>query len=107
MAATIYPVTPSFVAEVGDADLSKPLSEPDLNAVENAFWKYSVLIFPDQDLTPEQHLAFSEYFGPVEVDRVLDPQVTPHRLGVVRDMHRTTVSDIANTFEQAGVAVPA
>ena len=57
------------------------MDQPDLSAIKAAFWKYAVLIFPDQELTPEQHLAFSEYFGPVEVDRVLDPKVTPHRLG--------------------------
>ena len=81
MGPAIYPITPSFVAEVGDVDLSKPLSASELGAVRNAFWKYAVLIFPEQDLTPEQHLAFSQYFGPVEADRVLDARVTPHRLG--------------------------
>jgi hypothetical protein len=81
MAPTIYPITTSFVAEVGDVDLSKRLTEPALTAIKNAFWKYAVLIFPEQDLTPEQHLAFSECFGPVEADRVLDPKVSPHRLG--------------------------
>jgi alpha-ketoglutarate-dependent 2,4-dichlorophenoxyacetate dioxygenase len=81
MAPTIHPITPSFVAEIGDVDLSKRLTGPELAAVKSAFWKYAVLIFPEQDLTPEQHLAFSEYFGPVEVDRVLDPKTTPHRLG--------------------------
>ena len=82
MAPTIYPVTPSFVAEVGDVDLSKRLTEPEIAAIKNAFWKYAVLIFPDQRLTQQQHLAFSEYFGPVEMDRVLDTKVTPHRLDV-------------------------
>jgi alpha-ketoglutarate-dependent 2,4-dichlorophenoxyacetate dioxygenase len=82
MAPTIQPVTPDFVAEVGDVDLSKPLAEADLASIKAAFWKYAVLVFPDQDLTPEQHVRFSEYFGPVEVDRVLDPKVTPHRLGI-------------------------
>ena len=41
-----------------------------------------MLIFPDQDLTPERHIAFSEHFGPVEMDRVLDSKVTPPRLDV-------------------------
>jgi alpha-ketoglutarate-dependent 2,4-dichlorophenoxyacetate dioxygenase len=81
MTLTVYPVTPSFAAEVGDVDLAQPLAAADLDAIKNAFWKYSVLIFPDQDLTPDQHLAFAEKFGPVEVDRVLDPNVTKHRLG--------------------------
>ena len=82
MTITVYSVTPSFVAEVGDVDLSKPLPPADLDAIKQAFWKYSVLVFPEQDLTPEQHLGFSENFGPVEIDRVLDPKVTPHRLDI-------------------------
>ena len=82
MSVTIYPVTPEFVAEVGDVDLSKPLAPDDISAIKQAFWKYAVLVFPDQAITPEQHLAFSEHFGPVEVDRVLDPSVTPPRLSV-------------------------
>jgi alpha-ketoglutarate-dependent 2,4-dichlorophenoxyacetate dioxygenase len=80
MAITICPVTPSFVAEIGDVDLSRPLAPADLEAIHAAFWKYAVLIFPDQHLQPEQHLVFARTFGPVETDRVLDPTKTPHRL---------------------------
>ena len=80
MAIRLYPVTPSFAAEVGDIDLSRPLAEPDIMAVKTAFWKYSVLIFPQQALEAEQHLAFAQLFGPVESDRVLDEKVNPHRL---------------------------
>jgi alpha-ketoglutarate-dependent 2,4-dichlorophenoxyacetate dioxygenase len=82
MAITVYPVTPDFVAEIGDVDLSQPLSASDLAEIKSAFWKYAVVVFPDQELTPDQHLAFAEKFGPVEVDRVLDTSVTPHRIGV-------------------------
>jgi alpha-ketoglutarate-dependent 2,4-dichlorophenoxyacetate dioxygenase len=79
MSITICPVTPSFAAEVGDADLSR-LAEAELAEIKEAFWKYAVLIFPDQHLTGDQHLAFARHFGPVETDRVLDQKVTPHRL---------------------------
>jgi alpha-ketoglutarate-dependent 2,4-dichlorophenoxyacetate dioxygenase len=82
MALSIYPVTPNFVAEIGDLDISQPLSEADVAAVKSAFWKYAVLIFPDQALTSEAHLRFSEYFGPVERDRVLDPKVSAPRLDI-------------------------
>ncbi len=85
----IRPVTESFVAEVGDVDLSQPLSATDEAAIKAAFWKYAVLVFPEQDLTPQQHIAFSEKFGPVERDRVLDPKTTPHRLD-------TAFADISN-----------
>ena len=66
MGIRTYPITPSFVAEVGDVDLSAPLEPADLAAVKEAFWKYAVLIFPDQHLSQEQHLEFASRFGPLE-----------------------------------------
>lgn len=80
MTIEIRPITDTFAAEIGDVDLSQPLSAADEAAIKAAFWKYAVLVFPGQDLLPEQHIAFSELFGPVERDRVLDPKVNPHRL---------------------------
>ncbi len=89
MAISIVPVTPDFVAEIGDVDLSQPLSGDDLEAVKQAFWKYAVLIFPQQQLTTDQQLAFSERFGPVEKERTLDPKATPTR-------YSGAFSDISN-----------
>ena len=66
MAITICPVTESFAAEIGDVDLSRPLDAADLAAIKQAFWDYAVLVFPDQELTDEQHLDFSRHFGPLE-----------------------------------------
>jgi alpha-ketoglutarate-dependent 2,4-dichlorophenoxyacetate dioxygenase len=76
----LCPITETFVAEVGDVDLSRPLTADDEAAIKAAFWKYAVLIFPEQDLSPQQHIDFSKRFGPIETDRVLDQKVTPHRL---------------------------
>ena len=80
MPITIAPVTPGFVAEVGDIDLARPLSAADFDQLRQAFTSYSVLVFANQDLTPEQHLAFSARWGAVEKDRTLDPKATPPRL---------------------------
>ena len=66
MAITVCPVTPSFAAEIGDADLSRPLDAADVTAIKDAFAKYSVLIFPEQHLSQDQHLDFARYFGPLE-----------------------------------------
>jgi len=66
MAITICPVTPTFAAEIGDIDLSKPLAPSEINEVKDAFTKYAVLIFPDQHLSQDQHLDFAKYFGPLE-----------------------------------------
>ena len=35
-------------------------------AIKDAFAKYAVLIFPDQQLSQDQHLDFARYFGPLE-----------------------------------------
>src|SRR6201993_4122000 len=66
MAITVCPVTPGFVAEIGDVDLSMPLEPADLLAVKQAFTTYAVLIFPDQRLSQDQHLDFARNFGPLE-----------------------------------------
>jgi alpha-ketoglutarate-dependent 2,4-dichlorophenoxyacetate dioxygenase len=66
MTITVYPVTPSFVAEIGDVDLSAQIESADLLAIKDAFTKYAVLIFPDQHLSQDQHLDFARQFGPLE-----------------------------------------
>ena len=63
---TVYPVTETFAAEIGDVDLSKPLSTEERAEVETAFNRYSVLVFPDQHLSTDQHLDFARLFGPLE-----------------------------------------
>jgi alpha-ketoglutarate-dependent 2,4-dichlorophenoxyacetate dioxygenase len=63
---TVNPVTDEFAAEIGDVDLSKSLSDAERGEIEAAFNRYSVLIFPDQDLATDQHLDFARIFGPLE-----------------------------------------
>ena len=63
---TVYPITEEFGAEIGDIDLSVPLSPEQHAAVEAAFNRYSVLVFPGQHLTVDQHLDFARGFGPLE-----------------------------------------
>ena len=67
MAISLFPVMPRFGAEVGDIDLGQPLDAAILQAVREAFAEYAVLVFPEQTLTTEQHLAFARHFGPLEV----------------------------------------
>jgi alpha-ketoglutarate-dependent 2,4-dichlorophenoxyacetate dioxygenase len=66
MAISIYPVTPTFGAEIGDVDLSRPLEPADVAAIKQAFWDFGVLVFPGQALTEDEHLDFARNFGPLE-----------------------------------------
>lgn len=89
MSITICPVTPDFVAEVGDIDLSAPLSGADEQAVRDAFARYAVLVFPAQSLEVEQHLAFARLFGPHE--HTVQATLKSEKLRV-----REEIADIAN-----------
>jgi alpha-ketoglutarate-dependent 2,4-dichlorophenoxyacetate dioxygenase len=86
---TVYPITETFAAEVGDVDLSQPLSAEDEEAIKQAFWKYSVLIFAEQHLTQDQHVAFAEHFGPIETDTAQGTKESQARLG-------TRFADVSN-----------
>ena len=68
MSITLAAVTQGFVAEIGDVDLAKPLSAAQHDAIQQAFRDYAVLIFPEQQITEQQHLAFAELFGPLETN---------------------------------------
>jgi alpha-ketoglutarate-dependent 2,4-dichlorophenoxyacetate dioxygenase len=89
MAMTVVPVTPSFAAEIGDVDLSKPIEAADVAAIKDAFTTYAVLIFPDQHLSQDQHLDFAKHFGPLETTIGVYRKDTPLRL-------RKEFADVSN-----------
>lgn len=63
----IRPITSHLGAEIADVDLSQPLENEAFDAIYDAFNRHSVLVFRGQELTPEQHIAFSRRFGPLMV----------------------------------------
>jgi alpha-ketoglutarate-dependent 2,4-dichlorophenoxyacetate dioxygenase len=89
MTITVYPVTPSFAAEIGDVDLSEQVAPADLQAIKEAFTQYAVLIFPDQLLSQDQHLDFARHFGPLETTIGVYRKDAPLRL-------RKEFADVSN-----------
>jgi alpha-ketoglutarate-dependent 2,4-dichlorophenoxyacetate dioxygenase len=89
MTITVLPVTPSFAAEIGDIDLSRRIERSDYAAIDDAFAKYAVLIFPDQYLSQDQHLDFARHFGPLETSIGLYRKDVPVRL-------RGELTDVSN-----------
>ena len=81
MTISINAYTPNFVAEIYDVDLSQPVPADDINAIKQVFWKYGVLVFPEQTLSPQHHIDFARQFGPIEMDRVLAMENAAPRLG--------------------------
>ena len=89
MSITIVPVTEDFVAEIGDVDLAN-LSAGQMDEIKEAFWQYGVLVFPDQKLSQEEHVAFAKNFGPMDVS-VLKKAVADQKLRI-----RDDIADVSN-----------
>lgn len=90
MALTIFPVTENFVAEIGDVDLCAP-TDAQMAEIYTAFDRYSVLVFPDQQLSIDQHLDFARRFGPLET--------TIHAIRKDAQLRlRPEIADVSNLF---------
>lgn len=64
-ALSISPVSGALGAVIEGLDISK-LNSAQVAAIRPLLDEYSVLVFPDQELTPEEQIAFTAHFGPVE-----------------------------------------
>lgn len=63
----IRPFAGQVGAEVLGLDLTKPLNHSDFNRIHQAHMAHHVLVFRDQRITPEQHIAFSRRFGNLQI----------------------------------------
>ncbi len=67
MVLSIAPLSPVMAARIEGVDLRNALSDDLFDEIVAAFHRYHVLVFPDQDLSPEAHVAFSARFGELHV----------------------------------------
>ena len=54
-------------AEITGLDLARPMDQPTLQAIEGLFHDRGVIVFRGQQLTEEQHIAFSRRLGDLEI----------------------------------------
>jgi len=52
--------------EIRGVDVSKPIPDDVFAEIEAAYDRYGVIVFRDQKLSPEQQVAFSKRFGPLD-----------------------------------------
>ena len=71
-APSVRPLSSAMGAEIRGVDLSRPLDDAAFGVIHQAFLDYSLLYFPDQDLTPEEELAFARRFGSPEVHPIVE-----------------------------------
>ncbi len=112
MELKIAPVTESFAAEASGLDLRQPIGAETASEIEEAMDKYAVLVWRDQPLDDDQHMAFTKWFGPLDMG-LLNVTKKPNRfkhagfvdianVGIdgeimARD-HSTVPSSMANRF---------
>ncbi|HEY2530902.1 MAG TPA: TauD/TfdA family dioxygenase [Xanthobacteraceae bacterium] len=66
MAVQIKNLSAALGAEVADVDLSRPLLQADIGAIEAAWRERFVVVFHGQNLSDPQLIAFSENFGELD-----------------------------------------
>ncbi|MFZ4760617.1 MAG: TauD/TfdA dioxygenase family protein, partial [Burkholderiaceae bacterium] len=66
MSIEIIPLTTAIGAEIRGVDLREPQDAATIAAIRAAWMTHQVLLFRDQDVTPEQQIRFSRGFGLVE-----------------------------------------
>jgi taurine dioxygenase len=63
----IKPLSEHVGAEISVVNLTADLPDDIFEEIDDAYNRYSVLVFRDQELTPEQHTAFARRFGELEI----------------------------------------
>lgn len=76
-AITVDKLTPIIGAEIGGVDLARPLDDRVMEEVRRALAENLVIFFRDQQLTPQQHMAFGEGFGELHIH-----PAAPHEPGL-------------------------
>jgi len=69
----VTPQSTALGAVISGIDLSKEPSKRAMAELEDAFGRYSVIFFRDQNLTPQQHIAMAERWGAINVNRFFKP----------------------------------
>ena len=69
----VTPQSAALGAVISGVDLSKEPSKHAMAELEDAFGRYSVIFFRDQNLTPQQHIALAEHWGAINVNRFFKP----------------------------------
>ena len=69
----VTPQSTALGAVISGVDLSKEPSKHAMAELKDAFGRYSVIFFRDQNLTPQQHIAMAERWGAINVNRFFKP----------------------------------
>jgi alpha-ketoglutarate-dependent 2,4-dichlorophenoxyacetate dioxygenase len=67
VALHLKPLHPVLAAEASGVDLTRPLSQADVKAINAGMNQYAVLVFRGQPLSAQQQIDFAGSFGPLDI----------------------------------------
>ncbi len=65
---TVEPLAGAIGAEISGPDLSQPVTSEVLDEIQQAFLENQVIVFRNQELTPDSHKAFARHFGSAHIN---------------------------------------
>lgn len=80
MSPTVTPLTGTVGADITNVDLRRDDHWP---IIRQAFVDHSVITIRDQDITPDDHIAFAQRWGDINVNRFFKPLDTHPNVAVV------------------------
>jgi alpha-ketoglutarate-dependent taurine dioxygenase len=74
---SVTPQQPRIGAEVGEIDLREPVSAENRDKIRELLIEYKVLFFRDQEISREQHIAFGQLFGELDIHPIVQVAEAP------------------------------
>ncbi len=111
MTLSIKPLSKHLGGEASGVDLSQPLTQDMIDAINTGMDQYGMLVFRNQPLSQTEQLNLAKSFGPLDMglkklkvrkDRLEHPEladlsnVTDDASGVVEPTHKKIIGNIAN-----------
>ena len=78
------PASGALGVEIHGVDLARPLDDATIADIRSALAEEGVVFFRDQNITPEQHIAFAERFAPININRFFKATPTHPQIAEVR-----------------------
>jgi alpha-ketoglutarate-dependent 2,4-dichlorophenoxyacetate dioxygenase len=96
----VTPLHPHFAARIANVDLSRPIDPEVQRAIERAMDAYAVCVLPGQRIDDAQQVAFSRFYGPLEVSPGIGGE---GRLAANPRIQHREIFDISNLDQSGGI----
>ncbi len=107
---TITKVSPHIGAEISNIDLTRPLSDSQIQQLRQAFIDHQVIFFRDQKISFDDHARLGQYFGPLGMHvgkaTISKPTDNPYVRRFHADENSTRVSGENFHSDQSCAEVP-